>query len=115
VLSAGTLVIVFVSPDPYTRRYDVDIAAELRQALGSDHVIEVTAHADAASDQSAWQLGDFDGVPDGFVALPYAVLAQQFAMLCSLELGHAPDNPFPSGELNRVVRGVRIYPVSEQT
>jgi tagatose-6-phosphate ketose/aldose isomerase len=115
VLSEGTLAVVFVSPDPYTRRYDDDIAVELRRALGSEHVIAVTSHPDASRDSAAWQLGDFDKVPDVFVALPYAVLAQQFAMLCSLELGHTPDNPFPSGELNRVVRGVQIYPVSEHT
>jgi tagatose-6-phosphate ketose/aldose isomerase len=113
VLSEGTLAVVFVSSDPYTRRYDDDIATELRQALGSEHVLEVTSHGDAARDPSAWRLGDFDGIPDVFVALPYAVLAQQFAMLCSLEFGHTPDNPFPSGELNRVVRGVQIYPVHE--
>jgi tagatose-6-phosphate ketose/aldose isomerase len=115
VLSEGTLAVVFVSPDPYTRRYDDDIATELRQALGSEHVVEVTSHSDATRDASAWRVGDFENVPDVFVALPYAVLAQQFAMLCSLELGHTPDNPFPSGELNRVVRGVQIYPVPEQT
>jgi len=109
MLEQGTLCVVFVSTDPYTRRYDQDIADELRRALGAEHVIEVSAHADDG--RPAWHIGDLDHVPDPLVALPYAVLAQQFALLASLELGLTPDNPFPSGELSRVVRGVGIHPL----
>jgi tagatose-6-phosphate ketose/aldose isomerase len=47
--------------------------------------------------------------------LPYAVLAQQFALLASVECGLTPDNPFPSGELSRVVRGITIYSLPRQT
>ena len=53
--------------------------------------------------------------PDSLIALPYAVLAQQFALLASVECGLAPDNPFPSGELSRVVRGITIYSLPRQT
>src|SRR6185312_643359 len=113
VLEQGTLCVVFVSTDPYSRRYDQDIADELRRALGDEHVVEVSAQA--ADDRSAWYIGDLGHVPDPLVALPYAVVAQQFALLASLELGLTPDNPFPSGELSRVVRGVGIYPLRGQT
>jgi tagatose-6-phosphate ketose/aldose isomerase len=109
ILEPGTLGVVFVSADPYTRRYDQDIADELRRALGKDHVVEVTAHP--ADGREAWHLGDLSGIPDALVALPYAVLAQQFALLTSLDLGLTPDNPFPAGELSRVVRRVGIYPL----
>jgi tagatose-6-phosphate ketose/aldose isomerase len=113
ILEQGTLCVVFVSTDPYSRRYDEDIADELRRALGDEHVVEVSAHAGGG--RPAWNIGDLGHVPDSLVALPYAVLAQQFALLASLELGLAPDNPFPSGELSRVVRGVGIYPLSGPT
>jgi tagatose-6-phosphate ketose/aldose isomerase len=112
ILEQGTLGVVFVSTDPYTRRYDEDIADELRRALGDEHVVEVSA--DAGGGRPAWYIGDLGHVPDSLVALPYAVLAQQFALLASLELGLTPDNPFPSGELSRVVRSVGIYPLSGQ-
>jgi tagatose-6-phosphate ketose/aldose isomerase len=110
VLDQRTLCVVFVSTDPYSRRYDHDIADELRRALGGDHVVEVSAQA--GDGRPAWHIGDLGQVPDPLIALPYAVLAQQFALLTSLELGLTPDNPFPSGELSRVVRGVGIYPLS---
>jgi D-galactosamine 6-phosphate deaminase/isomerase len=109
VLGGGTLCVVFVSTDPYSRRYDQDIADELRRALGDEHVVEVSAHR--GDGRPAWSIGDLGHVPDSLAALPYAVLAQQFALLASLELGLTPDNPFPSGELSRVVRGVDIYPL----
>ena len=110
ILDRGTLCVVFVSTDPYSRRYDEDIADELRRALGDEHVVEVSARPGGG--RPAWSIGDLGQVPDSLVALPYAVLAQQFALLASLELGLTPDNPFPSGELSRVVRRVGIYPLS---
>jgi len=106
-LEQGTLCFVFVSADPYSRRYDEDIADELRHALGDEHVVEVSVHAGGS--RPTWHIGDLGHIPDSLIALPYAVLAQQFALLASVECGLAPDNPFPSGELSRVVRGITIY------
>jgi tagatose-6-phosphate ketose/aldose isomerase len=113
ILEQGTLGVVFVSTDPYSRRYDEDIADELRRALGDEHVVEVSAHQSAG--RPAWYVGDLGRVPDSLAVLPYAVIAQQLALLASVELGLTPDNPFPSGELSRVVRGVQIHPLSGQT
>jgi len=113
ILEPGTLCVVFVSTDPYTRRYDQDIADELRSTLGEENVVEVSAHA--RDGRPTWCIGELGHVPDSLIALPYAVLAQQLALLASLELGLNPDNPFPSGELSRVVRGVDIYPLPRQT
>jgi tagatose-6-phosphate ketose/aldose isomerase len=112
-LEQGTLCFVFVSADPYSRRYDEDIADELRHALGDEHVVEVSVHAGGG--RPTWHIGDLDRIPDSLIALPYAVLAQQFALLASVECGLTPDNPFPSGELSRVVRGITIYSLPRQT
>lgn len=112
-LEQGTLCFVFVSADPYSRRYDEDIADELRHALGDEHVVEVSVHAGGG--RPTWHIGDLGHLPDSLIALPYAVLAQQFALLASVECGLAPDNPFPSGELSRVVRGITIYSLPRQT
>src|SRR6185437_10668986 len=112
-LERGTLCFVFVSADPYSRRYDEDIADELRHALGDEHVVEVSVRAGGG--RPTWHIGDLDHIPDSLIALPYAVLAQQFALLASVECGLAPDNPFPSGELSRVVRGITIYSLPRPT
>ena len=38
VLDSDTLAVVYVSTDPYTRRYDLDMVAEIRAQLGPDSV-----------------------------------------------------------------------------
>jgi tagatose-6-phosphate ketose/aldose isomerase len=58
-------------------------------------------------------LPDLDGFDDALVALPYLVFAQYLALFTALEHGKTPDNPFPSGEVNRVVQGVTIYPMAK--
>ena len=39
------------------------------------------------------------------------VCAQLIGVHGSVALGLTPDNPFPSGEVNRVVQGVTIHPL----
>lgn len=102
VLRPGTLAVVFRSEDPHTRRYDDDIVAELRAALGAEDVLVVDAPGLGAG-----------GVPDALLALPGAVVAQLLALRFALARGGTPDNPFPAGEVNRVVQGVTVHPLVE--
>jgi putative AgaS family sugar isomerase len=107
VLNDGTLAVVFVSADPYTRRYDLDIVAELKRALSDEQVLVVTAGEGA--DQDVLHLDGLKGLDDGFAAVAAIVPAQILALSFALEVGTSPDNPFPNGEVNRVVKGVRIH------
>ena len=97
-LDDDTLAVVYLSSDPYTRAYDVDIVAELRRALPADRVVEVDPDG----------LADLD---DSLRALPAVLTAQLLALHTSLRLGLGSDNPFPEGEVNRVVQGVTIHPL----
>ena len=112
VLTERTVVVVYVSNDPYTRQYDLDIARELRGNLPAGSVVTVTAtsgadpHAAAPGD---WALPDLDDVEDVALALPAVVYAQLVALRSSLSRGIRPDQPFPSGEVNRVVQGVILH------
>ena len=111
VLDDTTLVVVYLSNDPYTRAYDMDLLTELRRSRGSDHVLAVTAnHADPVSSSSTWLLPEAADLPDAALALPAVLCAQLIALHSSMALGLTADNPFPSGEVNRVVQGVRIHP-----
>jgi len=112
VLDADTHVVVYVSTDPYTRRYDLDIIAEIRAQLGQDAVTVLSTQEIPASHGSAIVLPGLDGLDDPRVAVSYLVFAQYLALFTSLEYGKTPDNPFPSGEVSRVVRGVTIYPMT---
>jgi tagatose-6-phosphate ketose/aldose isomerase len=54
-------------------------------------------------------LADAADLPDAALALPSVIFAQLLALHSSAALGLTADNPFPSGEVNRVVQGVRIH------
>lgn len=108
VLKDGTLAVVYLSNDAYTRRYDHDIVEELRAAIGAENVLAVSAQAD---DEECWQIDGVADVDDAVLALPFVVIAQLLALRFSVALGRTPDNPFPDGEVNRVVQGVTIHPL----
>jgi len=106
IVTARTLVVVFVSNDPLTRLYDLDIIEELRADGRSAAVLPIVARDgthDALLVEGASDLADAD------LLFPYIVPAQLFGLHCSLRLGRTPDRPNASGTVNRVVQGVRIH------
>lgn len=110
VLNDRTLVVVYLSNDPHTRLYDLDLLAELRATQGDDNVIGITAaKGDTPGDEHIWELPGLGHLNDAALALPAAVFAQLFALQASLRGGHTPDNPFPAGQVNRVVQGVTLH------
>lgn len=53
-------------------------------------------------------MGQID-LTDKELALLYLLLAQIYAFYKSINLNFSPDNPCPTGEVNRVVKGVNIH------
>ena len=112
-LDGDTLAVVYVSSNPYTRRYDLDIVTEIRAQLGEDAVMVITTEPLPEDLGPAVVLPGLDGLDEALTALPFLVFAQYLALFTALEHGKTPDNPFPSGEVNRVVQGVTIYPMTQ--
>ena len=114
MLTDDTLVVVLRSTDDYTAQYDDDIVAELTRDLDPRQVVVLSSRplppgvGDGAG--WTWQAEGLEGLHDAQVAVVYAVFAQLFALRSSIARGLTPDNPFPSGEVNRVVRGVSVHP-----
>lgn len=106
-VTARTLVVVFVSADPLTRLYDLDMIAELRADGRCGAVLAISAHEDGGE---TLLVDDAEGLADAELLFPYIVPAQLFGLHCSLRLGRTPDQPNASGTVNRVVQGVRIHP-----
>ncbi|MBW8844799.1 MAG: SIS domain-containing protein [Burkholderiales bacterium] len=114
ILNDCTLVVILLSNDAYTRRYDLDLLHELRReglarvlALGTLPLDGVQApHADDV------HLALPAAAPDLALAPVALVFAQCLALLTSLQLGITPDNPSASGTVTRVVSGVTIHPVT---
>jgi tagatose-6-phosphate ketose/aldose isomerase len=122
ILNQGTLVVVFLSSDPYTRRYDMDLLHELRRDAVAGRVVALSRVADLpqhpdnvvleAAHDSARGAGSLDAADasDLELCLPYAVFAQVLALLRSMSVGVRPDNPNAAGTVSRVVQGVSIHP-----
>jgi tagatose-6-phosphate ketose/aldose isomerase len=105
-VTARTLVVVFVSSDPLTRLYDLDIIEELRSDGRCGAVLAIAPQqtpVDTLVVEGAADLADAD------LLFPYIVPAQLYGLHCSLRLGRTPDQPNASGTVNRVVQGVRIH------
>lgn len=110
VLDDTTLALVFVSSNSYTRSYDVDILEELRSVLGPERVLAVAVdELDELGGAGVIALPGLADSDDGFLGAPYVVVAQILALSFALAVGTTPDNPFPGGAVNRVVKGVRIH------
>ncbi|HEY7009470.1 MAG TPA: SIS domain-containing protein [Jatrophihabitantaceae bacterium] len=115
VLGPGSLAAVYLSNDRYTRRYDEDIVDELCDAVGVENVLVLTAQPEQLhGDQVWWRLPELAAQPDAALALPFLLVGQLLALHMSLALGITPDNPFPAGEVNRVVEGVTVYPLDSR-
>ena len=108
IIDERTLAVVYVSGDPYTRRYDLDLLTELQQSMRPDSVIAVAATP--VGETEAWLLDGLESLEDPALAVPFVLVAQLLALYFSLALGCTPDNPFPDREVNRVVQGVEIHP-----
>jgi len=106
-----TLVIVFVSNDPLTRKYDHDLLDELRRDGRAARVIEVTTRPRNDVIRDTLQVHGMAEAADVELLWPYIVIAQLYAFHQSRTLGFSPDNPNKEGTVNRVVQGVRLYPL----
>jgi len=106
IVTPRTLVVVFVSNDPLTRLYDLDIIEELRADGHAGAVLAITARDDAGE---TLRVTGATGFVDADLLFPYIVPAQLFGLHCALRLGRTPDRPNASGTVNRVVQGVRIH------
>jgi tagatose-6-phosphate ketose/aldose isomerase len=100
---------VFVSNDPLTRRYDLDLLDELRQDACAARIIEVTAQRRSQAGPDTLLVPGMSAAADIDLVWPYVAIAQIYAFNASRALGLSPDNPNKAGTVNRVVQGVRIH------
>jgi len=107
IVNDRTLIIVFVSNDPYTRAYDLDLLDELRREARAGAIIAVGT---GAIGDPRLELAGMTGASDLELALVDVVFAQCLGLRQSLQFGITPDNPNASGVVSRVVKGVRIHP-----
>jgi tagatose-6-phosphate ketose/aldose isomerase len=113
IVNSRTLVVVFVSNDPYTRAYDRDLLDELNRDARAGAIVAVGAESGPAAYERLELAGTRD-FTDFELALIDVIPAQLLGLAQSLRFGLTPDNPNVSGVVSRVVRGVTIHPWSRE-
>ncbi|UJJ57234.1 SIS domain-containing protein [Rhodanobacter denitrificans] len=108
-ITGRTLVMVFVSNDELTRRYDLDLVDELRHDGCATRIVEVSARPRTASGADGITVPAMADAVDLDLLWPCVAIAQIHAFLRARAMGVAPDNPNPAGVVNRVVQGVRLH------
>lgn len=101
-----TLVLLMFSSGDYARQYDRDLWNELHRDGLAMQMVGLTGSAQPVSDM---MLNLHHAEDDVWLLFPYLLFTQMLAFESSLALGMTPDNPCPTGEVNRVVKGVTIY------
>lgn len=113
IIDPRTLTVVYLSDDEYRRRYEIDLIKEMGpQRKGNKIVAVMNQPVEGLEDLVDYivriPVGSYkENVLLGF---DYILFAQTLAVMKSLSLGITPDNPCPTGEVNRVVKGVILYP-----
>ncbi|MEH7251534.1 SIS domain-containing protein [Neobacillus niacini] len=105
-----SLVFVFVSNQPYTRQYDLDMLKEMQQDNTASFICAIEVDGNTNYDGNTFGFGsEAQFVPDAYLALPFVMIGQTISLLASVKVGNTPDTPSPTGTVNRVVKGVTIY------
>ena len=113
IINDTTLTVAYLSDDAYRRQYELDLIKEMAgQRKGNKIAVvynkdceEVKALADYTVQ---FKVGE--AMENIMLGLDFIMFAQTLAVMKSLSMGITPDNPCPTGEVNRVVKGVILYP-----
>ncbi|WP_291258848.1 SIS domain-containing protein [Fusobacterium sp.] len=114
IVNEKTAIVCMMSNNSHTRVYELDLLKEFKNEGGKKKIVvldtifdeEVKNNCDYYFSFNDEKLGKIEEV---FAGLGYLVYGQLLSLVKSAKLGINPDNPCPTGEVNRVVKGVIIH------
>lgn len=114
VVDDETVSVIYISNDEYTRKYDLDLAKEMLAHKKNDRVVIVGDNIEEDILNKAdyvFNVENINYTVENEVLLPLQqiIFGQMLSFLKSVNLGITPDNPCPTGEVNRVVQGVILH------
>ena len=113
IIDNNTLTVAYLSDDEYRRRYELDLVKEMAHQRKGNKIAVVYNHDCEGIEELAdypVQIKVGADMENVLLGLDFILFAQTIALMKSLSLGITPDNPCPTGEVNRVVKGVTLYP-----
>ena len=113
IINDNTLTVAYLSDDDYRRRYELDLIKEMAgQRKGNKIAVVYNKDCEEVKELADYtlQFGVGEAMENVMLGLDFIMFAQTLAVMKSLSMGITPDNPCPTGEVNRVVKGVILYP-----
>lgn len=107
-INQKTLIVIFLSDDEFTRKYELDLIQELKSQQNGYKILLINHKGIDYKTDYTIQC-EYNDLIMELVGLKMIVISHMIAFYKSLSLGISVDNPCPSGEVNRVVTGVTIY------
>ncbi len=114
VVNEQTLIVYFISNDPYVRQYEFDLMKSIKKGQKNSMSIAIynndIPNEIKNSVDIGYQVDSNEGeIDEAYWTLSSLAVAQLFATYKSMDLGYNPDSPSVSGSIHRVVQGVTIY------
>ena len=114
VVDDNTVSVIYISNDEYTRKYDLDLAKEMLAHKKNDKVVIIGDNIEEDILNKADYVFNVENINytvenEVLLQLQQIIFGQMLSFLKSVNLGITPDNPCPTGEVNRVVQGVILH------
>ncbi|RIN55659.1 SIS domain-containing protein [Staphylococcus simulans] len=107
-LNDNALFIMLRGANDYQRRYETDVIHEIDMPERNYQILVLDGKT--SDDAFTFTFPNAEHDSDLELTLAYLIFGQLLAFYKSVQLGLNPDNPSPNGFINRVVKGVTIYP-----
>ncbi|MBM6821965.1 SIS domain-containing protein [Fusobacterium mortiferum] len=118
IVNDKTVIVCMMSNNMYTRIYELDLLKEFKNEGGKKKIVVLdTIYDEEVKNNCNYYFSFADErlieIEEVFAGLGYLVYGQLISLVKSAKLEINPDNPCPTGEVNRVVKGVTIHEYSK--
>lgn len=115
IINEKTIIFNLINESNYAKKYDEDLLEEMKSDEKANKIvvycINKNEKIEKNSDELVFVEKNDNNILDNQLAslFIYLVYGQMYAFFKSQYLGNTTDNPFPTGEVNRVVKKFKIY------
>ena len=116
IVNEETIVFELVNQDEYAMKYDEGLLEEMSEDKSADKLIAYNISNNNSIEESTYKVikpdeSDREKIKNRELAslFIYLIYGQTYAFFKSQYLGNTTDNPFPSGEVNRVVKKFKVH------
>ena len=116
IVNEETIVFELVNQDEYAMKYDEGLLEEMSEDKSADKLIAYNISNNNSIEKSTYKVikpdeSNREKIKNRELAslFIYLIYGQTYAFFKSQYLGNTTDNPFPSGEVNRVVKKFKVH------